>query len=84
MWHDGGLHRVVAGREVRIEPVAGGVDVEPGDDGIAREVGWLLGLPVDLDAFWEWAARGHRARRRCVSRSRATGLRSRPIRGRCS
>src|SRR6476659_6628993 len=55
MWHDGGLHRVVAGREVRIEPVAGGVDVQPGDDGIAREVGWLLGLPVDLDAFWEWA-----------------------------
>ena len=28
-----------AGREVRIEPVAGGVDVEPCDDGIAREVG---------------------------------------------
>ena len=62
MWHDGGLHRVVAGREVRIEPVAGGVDVQPCDDGIAREVGWLLGLPLDLDAFWEWAARGPRAR----------------------
>jgi DNA-3-methyladenine glycosylase II len=55
MWHEGGLHRVVVGCEVRIEPVAGGVDVEPFDEGIAREVGWLLGLPVDLEGFWAWA-----------------------------
>ena len=56
LWHEGGLHRVVAGREVRIEPVPGGVDVEPYGEAIAREVGWLLGLPVDLEGFWAWAA----------------------------
>ena len=54
-WHDGGLHRVVSGREVRIEPSAGGVDVDPLDEEIAREVSWLLGLPLDLEAFWRWA-----------------------------
>ena len=31
LWHEGGLHRVVAGREVRIEAAPGGVDVEPHD-----------------------------------------------------
>ena len=30
VWHAGGLHRVVAGTEVRIEPARGGVRVEPG------------------------------------------------------
>ena len=33
LWHEGGLHRVVGGREVRIEAAPGGVDVEPLDDG---------------------------------------------------
>ena len=56
MWHDGGLHRVVSGHEVRVERTDGGVSVEPCDDGIAREIGWLLGLPLDLDGFWAWAA----------------------------
>ena len=55
-WHDGALHRVVAGREVRIEAAAGGVDVEPFGDAIAEEVGWLLGKPLDLEDFWSWAA----------------------------
>ena len=55
MWHDGGLSRVVNGREVRVEPARAGVDVEPFDDEIESEVGWLLGLPLDLDAFWAWA-----------------------------
>jgi hypothetical protein len=27
LWHDGGLHRVVAGREVRMAAAPGGVDV---------------------------------------------------------
>ena len=54
--HDGGLHRVVQGREVRIEPTAGGVRLEPGSSAIAEEVGHLLGLPFDLDAFGAWAA----------------------------
>ena len=29
LWHDGGLHRVVDGREVRITEAPGGVDVDP-------------------------------------------------------
>jgi DNA-3-methyladenine glycosylase II len=39
---------------VRIEAAPGGVSVEPCDDAIAREVGWLLGLPFDLVGFWSW------------------------------
>lgn len=55
VWHEGGLHRVVAGREVRIERATGGVDVEPHDGAIAAEVEVLLGLPFDLAAFAAWA-----------------------------
>jgi DNA-3-methyladenine glycosylase II len=55
LWHEGGLHRVVGGREVRIEAAAGGVDVEPLDDEIAAAVGKLLGLEFDLDAFERFA-----------------------------
>lgn len=55
LWHDGGLHRVVAGREVRIEAAPGGVSVEPSDEAIAREVGRLLGASFDLAAFAAWA-----------------------------
>jgi DNA-3-methyladenine glycosylase II len=55
VWHEGGLHRVIAGREARIEPAGGGVDVEPADPEIVREVGLLLGLSFDLDAFGAWA-----------------------------
>ena len=29
VWHEGGLHRVVAGREIRITAAKGGVEVEP-------------------------------------------------------
>ncbi len=56
VWHEGGLHRVLAGREVRIEAAPGGVDAEPLDDAIAAEVHVLLGLGFDLDAFSAWAA----------------------------
>jgi len=55
LWHEGALHRVVGDREVRIVPVPGGVDVEPYDEEVAREVGWLLGLPLDVEGFWTWA-----------------------------
>jgi DNA-3-methyladenine glycosylase II len=55
VWQDGGLHRVVDGREVRIEPVAGGVRVVPGGANARRHVAYLLGLPFDLDGFWRWA-----------------------------
>jgi DNA-3-methyladenine glycosylase II len=63
-WHEGGLHRVVDGVEVRIEAAAGGVDVEP-----AADVSHLLGFPFDLDAFYEWA-RGDRVLRDAVVRLR--------------
>jgi len=63
-WHDGGLHRVVAGREVRIEAARGGVSVEPPSssrllgepDAVAEGVGRFLGLPFELERFHEWAA----------------------------
>jgi DNA-3-methyladenine glycosylase II len=58
LWHEGGLHRVVAGREVRIEPAPGGVQVEPLDDEIAAVVTTLLGLEFDLGAFVRFA-HGH-------------------------
>jgi DNA-3-methyladenine glycosylase II len=56
LWHEGGLHRVIDGRAVRIEAALGGVDVEPLDEFIAAEVAVLLGLRFDLDAFHAWAA----------------------------
>lgn len=56
VWHDGGLHRVVAGREVRIVAAPGGVSAEPLQDADADRVAWLLGAPFDLRGFWTWAA----------------------------
>jgi DNA-3-methyladenine glycosylase II len=56
MWHEGGLHRVVAGREVRIVAAPGGVRVEPGDEAVAGGVERLLGMPFDIDSFRTWAA----------------------------
>jgi DNA-3-methyladenine glycosylase II len=56
MWHDGGLYRVVAGHEVRIEAAPGGVRVEPGDSASADEVGRLLGQPFEIATFRAWAA----------------------------
>jgi DNA-3-methyladenine glycosylase II len=55
LWHEGGLHRVVGGREVRIESALGGVLVEPLDEEIAFEVGKLLGLEFDLLGFERFA-----------------------------
>jgi 3-methyladenine DNA glycosylase/8-oxoguanine DNA glycosylase len=55
LWHEGGLRRVVRGREVRIEAAPGGVDVEPFDDVVEAEVRVLLGGPFDLDGFAAWA-----------------------------
>jgi DNA-3-methyladenine glycosylase II len=53
---DGALHRAVGGRELRIAPVPGGVDVEPLDAESEPVVRRLLGLEFDLAAFYEWAA----------------------------
>jgi DNA-3-methyladenine glycosylase II len=55
LWREGGLHRVVDGREVRIEPAPGGVEVEPLDDATEPVVRKLLGLEFDLDAFYAFA-----------------------------
>ncbi len=57
VWHEGGLHRVVAGQEVRITAAPGGVRIEPWSEEAAVEAGDLLGLPFELDAFREHAAR---------------------------
>ena len=56
LWHEGGLHRIVAGREVRIEPAPGGVIVEPLDAGIEPVVRKLLGLEFELEPFARFAA----------------------------
>jgi DNA-3-methyladenine glycosylase II len=53
---DDGLHRVVAGVEVRVTAAAGGVAIEPWSDAAAAGIGRLLGLPFDLDAFRAWAS----------------------------
>ena len=58
VWHEGGLHRVLAGSEVRIEAAPGGVRVEPGgSEALAEEVGRFLGTPFELGPFREWASR---------------------------
>jgi DNA-3-methyladenine glycosylase II len=56
VWHEGGLHRVIAGTEARIEPAQGGVGIVPWSEAAAAEVGRLLGLPFELDSFRAWAA----------------------------
>src|SRR5438270_627519 len=56
LWHEGGLHRVVGGREVRIEAAPGGVEVEPLDAETEPVVGAVLGLAFDLEPFYAWAA----------------------------
>ncbi len=50
-WHEGALWRWLDGREVRIAPAPGGVDVEPLEP-LARV---LLGAAFDLDAFYAFA-----------------------------
>jgi DNA-3-methyladenine glycosylase II len=55
LWHEGGLHRVVDGRELRIESAPGGADVEPLDaktEAVARA---LLGADFELEPFYAWA-----------------------------
>ncbi|HSC73802.1 MAG TPA: hypothetical protein VLB89_06510 [Gaiellaceae bacterium] len=55
VWHDGGLHRVIAGREVRITEAPGGVSAEPLDETIESAVRHLLGVDLDLDGFRAFA-----------------------------
>ena len=58
LWHDGGLHRVVSGREVRIEAAPGGVLVEPLDSSLEPTVRTLLGTEFELEAFARFAVDG--------------------------
>jgi DNA-3-methyladenine glycosylase II len=55
VWHEGALYRVVHGNELRIEPAAGGVLVEPLTNGDAPVVLTLLGAAFDLPSFYEFA-----------------------------
>jgi 3-methyladenine DNA glycosylase/8-oxoguanine DNA glycosylase len=68
LWHEGGLHRVIGAREVRIEAAPGGVRVSPHSRAIEAEVRTLLGGPFDLDAFYHWARRADPVVRRLVAR----------------
>jgi DNA-3-methyladenine glycosylase II len=56
LWHEGGLHRAVEGRDVRTVAAPGGVDVEPLDAETEPVVRRFLGLDFDLAAFRAWAA----------------------------
>ena len=55
LWLQGRLYRVVAGREVSIEPAPGGVRVEPWDARIERAARALLGLDLDLAGLYAFA-----------------------------
>ena len=55
LWHEGGVHRVVGGREIRIEAAPGGVDVEPLDDETQPVARAVVGAEFELDPFYEWA-----------------------------
>jgi DNA-3-methyladenine glycosylase II len=55
LWHEGGLYRVIDGREVRIEAAKGGVDVQPLDAVIEPVARKLLGAEFDLDDFYAFA-----------------------------
>jgi DNA-3-methyladenine glycosylase II len=57
LWSDGGLHRVVGKREVRLTSANGGVRVEPLDPETRPVVRKLLGAEFDLDEFYAWARR---------------------------
>jgi DNA-3-methyladenine glycosylase II len=56
LWHEGGLQRVIGGREVRMEGAPGGALIRPGDIDLVEPVRRYLGEPFDLDAFTAFAA----------------------------
>jgi DNA-3-methyladenine glycosylase II len=55
LWNEGGVHRVVDGREFRIESAPGGVDVAPFDAEIEPVARAVVGADFDLDPFYAWA-----------------------------
>ena len=56
LWHEGGLHRVFRGVELRLEAAPDGVRVEPGDEAPAADVPAFLGAAFDLEGFRALAA----------------------------
>jgi DNA-3-methyladenine glycosylase II len=56
LWHEGGIHRVLSGREVRIEAAPVGVRVTPGEAEVVPEVERFLGAFFDLEGFYGFAA----------------------------
>jgi DNA-3-methyladenine glycosylase II len=55
LWYEGGVHRVVGGREMRIEAAPGGVDVEPLDEETEPVARAVVGADFELDPFYAWA-----------------------------
>lgn len=55
LWYEGGVHRVVGRREIRIEASRGGVDVEPLDDETDPVARAMVGAGFELDPFYAWA-----------------------------
>ena len=55
VWEDGGLYRVVDGRELHITKARGGADVEPLDAATEPVARKLLGLHFDLTPFYDFA-----------------------------
>jgi len=56
LWHDGALHRVIDGREVRIRAASGGVQVTALNRRTEPALTKLLGAEFDLTAFAAFAA----------------------------
>ena len=67
LWYEGGVHRVVGGRELRIEAATGGVDVEPLDEETKPVARAMLGADFELDPFYAWA-QGDEVLRKLVPR----------------
>ena len=67
LWYEGGVHRVVDGRELRIEAATGGVDVEPLDEETKPVARAMLGADFELDPFYAWA-QGDEVLRKLVPR----------------
>jgi len=55
LWHEGGLHRVFDGVEIRIEEAPRGVRISPPGMAWAAAVRHYLGGPFDLDRFYAFA-----------------------------
>ena len=55
LWHEGGIHRVFGGTEVRIEEAPAGVRISPWSAELADDVRHYLGGPFDLDTFYAFA-----------------------------